>query len=159
MSWEEKLLSIARRSVEEEKKYAARLRELGDKIKHPVLQALFYAIANDSMKHSLIMEAIKRYLEEQRPVITPEELDLIRREIRRHVEEEAEAIKELKELLDEVKDPAMLLLIEAMLTDERIHHELLANIERLIARKEVVENEEFWDYLWKHSPYHGAPGG
>ena len=155
----ERLLRLAEESVENELEYAAKLRALAKRIRHPVLSALFEAIARDSEKHSLIMKAIAEYIRANRPLITMEDLEEIRREIRRHVEEEAEAIKELKELLEEVGDPALLLLIEAMLRDETIHHELLANIEKLIARQEAVDPEEFWDYLWKHSPYHGAPGG
>ena len=154
-----RLRERAAKSVEEELVYARRLRGLAKRIRHPVLAALFEAIAKDSEKHSLIMDAIRRYIDQERPLITREDLEEIRREIRRHIEEEAEAIRELSEALQQVDDPALRLLIEAMLRDERIHHELLVNIEKLIAEKEAVDPEEFWDYLWKHSPYHGAPGG
>ncbi len=155
----EKLREIAEKGVEEEKKYAERLRSLASRIKHPVLQALFLAIAHDSEKHSLILDAIRKYLSSERPLLSKEELEEIRKEIKEHVKEEAEAIKELTELLDKVEDPALKLLISAMLADERTHHELLANIQKIIAEKEVVSEDDFWDYIWKHSPWHGTPGG
>ncbi|MCE4628194.1 MAG: choline/carnitine O-acyltransferase, partial [Desulfurococcales archaeon] len=129
----EKLREIAEKGVEEEKKYAERLRSLASRIKHPVLQALFLAIAHDSEKHSLILDAIRKYLSSERPLLSKEELEEIRKEIKEHVKEEAEAIKELTELLDKVEDPALKLLISAMLADERTHHELLANIQKIIA--------------------------
>ncbi|MCE4625350.1 MAG: ferritin-like domain-containing protein [Desulfurococcales archaeon] len=154
-----KLYEIASKGVEEEKKYAERLRSLANRIKHPVLQALFKAIAHDSEKHSFILEAIKKYLEQERPLLSKEELEEIKKEISEHIREEAEAIRELNELRSEVDLPQLKLLIEAMLNDERIHHELLVSIQRIIAEKETVEEDDFWDYIWKHSPWHGTPGG
>jgi len=153
------LYEIASRGVEEERKYAAKLRRLAQRIKHPVLQALFLAIAHDSEKHSLLLDAIKRYIEEQRPLLSQEELDAIRREIREHIREESEAIRELSSLLSSIEDPALKLIVSAILTDEREHHELLLSIERVIAEKETVTEDDFWDYIWKHSPWHGTPGG
>ena len=153
------LHDLAAQGVEDERKYAARLRKLAEKIKHPVLQALFLAIAHDSEKHSLILDAIRRYIEQERPLLSQEELEAIRKEIQDHIREEAEAIKELSELRERVQDPALKLLIEAMLNDEKIHHELLISIQRIIAEKETVSEDDFWDYIWKHSPWHGTPGG
>jgi len=155
----EELHELASKGVDDERKYAGRLRSLAGKIKHPVLQAIFLAIAHDSEKHSLILDAIRRYLEHERPLLSHEELEAIKKEIRDHIKEEAEAIKELSELRERVDDPALKLLIEAMLNDERIHHELLVNIESVIAEKETISEDDFWDYIWKHSPWHGTPGG
>jgi rubrerythrin len=154
-----RLYEIVSRGVEEELNYAKKLRRLAENIKHPVLRALFEAIAHDSEKHSLILAAIKSYLENNRPLLSSEDLEAIKKEIGDHIREESEAIKELTEILEHVKEPQLRLLLEAMLADERAHHELLINIEKVIVEKETVSEDDFWDYIWRHSPWHGAPGG
>ncbi len=159
MSAREEILKLVTEWMDEELKYSARLQELAAKIRHPVLKAIFLGIAKDSEKHHHILKAMKEYLEENNPFITEEDLELIKASIRQHVDEERQSIMELSRLREKVDDPALLLLIDAMLDDEKKHHTLLFNIEREIAEKEKVDEQELWDYLWKHSPYHGTPGG
>lgn len=155
----EELISLLRKWLEDELSYAARLRKLADSLKHPVLRALFTAISKDSEKHNLILTGMKDYLENNRPFITDDDIDAIRTSIRDHIEEESESIKELTRLKEEIRDPAVLLLVEAMLEDEMRHHALLVQIEKLIAQREKITDQELWETLWLHSPYHGAPGG
>ncbi len=155
----QELLEILKSWVDEELKYSARLQELAAKLKHPVLKAIFQAIAKDSEKHHHLLKAMIEYIEENNPFITEEDLELIKESIRQHIEEEKESILDLTRIREQVKDPALLLLIDAMLEDEKRHHELLANIQKVIAEKETITDQDLWDYLWKHSPYHGAPGG
>lgn len=155
----EEILSLVKTWLKEELTYAAQLRSLAESLKHPVLRSLFLAIAKDSEKHNLILTGIKDYIENNRPFITEEDLDRIKETIKSHIEEESTSIKELTRLKEQVDDPALLLLIEAMLDDEMKHHALLVQIQKLIAEKEKISDQELWETLWLHSPYHGAPGG
>ncbi|MCE4622057.1 MAG: ferritin-like domain-containing protein [Desulfurococcales archaeon] len=155
----EEILELIKVWLKDELTYAARLRKLADSLKHPVLKALFSAIAKDSEKHNLILTGMKEYLENNRPFITEEDIDAIKKSIKEHIEEESHSIKELTRLKEQVKDPAILLLVEAMLEDEMRHHALLVQIEKIIAQKEKITDQELWESLWLHSPYHGAPGG
>lgn len=155
----EKLLELVEKWRIEELEYSKRLRELAEKIRHPVLRAIFLAISKDSEKHHHLLTAIRDYIKDERPLITEEDVDLIRATINKHVKEEKDSIIELSQLKEQVKDPAILLLIEAMLEDEKRHHKLLYEIERIIAQKEKISDQELWEALWLHSPYHGTPGG
>jgi hypothetical protein len=50
-----------------ERKYAEELKTMAESIKHPVLRALFLSISQDSLKHSLMYEAITQLLEQTQP--------------------------------------------------------------------------------------------
>ncbi|MEB3806274.1 MAG: ferritin-like domain-containing protein [Desulfurococcales archaeon] len=155
----EELLPLVSEWSEEELFYAKELMDLAKKIKHPVLKALFESIAKDSEKHNLMLKAVKDYIEDKRPLLTEEDLMLIKDKIREHIERESKFIKNLTDLKEKIEDPAVLLIVEAQLEDEKRHHALLLQIEKMIAEKEKVSDQELWEALWLHSPYHGAPGG
>jgi len=159
LTWKDEVLAVVSEWMEEELRYSERLRDLASRIRHPVLKAIFLAIAKDSEKHHHLLAAIKEYLEGNRPFITEDDLRLIKETIRAHVEEEKQSIRELSRLREKVDDPALLLLIDAMLDDERKHHKLLFAIEEAIAEAETVSDQDLWDTVWRHSPYHGTPGG
>jgi len=155
----EEILSLVKKWLKEEVDYANELFDLASSLNHPVLRALFQAIAKDSEKHHLILSAIRDYIEDKRPLITQDDLEKIKAKIKEHVDEESKAIQELSRLKEQVDNPALLLLIEAMLEDEKKHHALLVQIQKMIAEKEAVSEQELWEALWLHSPWHGGPGG
>ncbi|MEB3765410.1 MAG: ferritin-like domain-containing protein [Desulfurococcales archaeon] len=153
------LLDIAKKMSLEEEKYAAELEELAHKITHPVLRAIIEGIARDSFKHSLLYEAIVKTIEGKSPFLSDEELELLKKGIRKHIEMEAEMVRLTKELADKTNDPRLKLLLMAIHEDEARHHALLVDIEKNIAEKEILKEEDVWELVWKDSPWHGSPGG
>jgi len=154
----EDLLRLVDEWAREELEYASRLRELAGRIRHPVLRALFEGIAKDSEKHHYFLKAMGEYLRDNRPLVTEEDLQVIGEAVEKHVREEKESIVALSELREKVDDPALLLIIDAMLEDEKRHHKLLSRILEVVARGEAVSDQELWEALWRDTPYHGAPG-
>ena len=154
------LLKFFEEMSRNEAEYAARLKKLAEKVRHPVLRAIIVAVAMDSEKHSYLYKALAE-LARGSPVLTEEELEAIRRELEEHVEEEAKDYAEVKKLLEERKDldPRVKLLLSAIMEDERIHHALFKDIYEKVAKAEVISEEEFWESVWMDAPYHGAPGG
>lgn len=142
-----------------EKKYAEELRELADKFKHPVLQALIMGIAQDSDKHSIFYKSVEELLSRVQPLLTEEELEIIKKGIRKHIEMEAEMVEFTRKLAQETDDPRLKLVFSAIHADELKHHKLLLDIEKQIAERETFTEEELWDAIWKDSPWHGSPGG
>ena len=153
------LLEVSKKMVEEEKKYAEELEEVANKIKHPVLEALLKSIASDSRKHSMMYEVVVRLLTETQPALSEKELETISKAVKKHIETEAKMIELTRKLLGETKDPKIKLIIAAIHEDEVKHHKILLDIEKNIAEKEIVSEEEIWDSLWKDSPWHGGSGG
>jgi rubrerythrin len=140
--------------------YARRLRELADKLRHPVVKALVLGVALESEKHSFYYKALAE-LARGSPVLSEDDLDLLRRELAKHVEEERKDYEELKGLLEGVRDldVRVRLLLESILEDEKRHHALFKAVYERIAELESVSEQEFWDSVWRDAVYHGAPGG
>jgi len=142
-----------------ERQYAEELKTLAESIKHPVLRALFLGISQDSLKHSLMYEAIKQVLEQTQPFITIEELKKIASTIEKHIKTEAKMLEEARKIFSTSQDPGVKLIAAAIADDESKHHTLLLDIKKRIAEEEALTEERIWDMIWKESPWHGTPGG
>ena len=72
---------------------------------------------------------------------------------------EKNLIRRIVEKLPTIKNEKVKLLLEAILADERRHHQLLNEVLKLIVKGETITDEEWLDLIWKNVPFHGAPGG
>jgi rubrerythrin len=145
--------------IQLEKKYAEELKNLAEAIKHPVLRTLFLGIAQDSLKHSVMYEAILQLTSQIQPFIALEELKNIATIISKHIETELKMLEEARKLLSTSQDPRIKLLVAAIADDEAKHHALLLAIKENIAKEEALTEQVYWDLVWKDSPWHGTPGG
>lgn len=155
----EKLIPLLKEMSQKEKEYAQELRELSEKFKHPVLSALIKGIALDSEKHSIFYESLVKLLSETQPFISEEELEIIKKGIRKHIEMEAEMIEFTRKLVKETTDPRQKMILAAIYEDEVKHHKVLVDIEKNVAEAETFTEEQLWDAVWRDSPWHGSPGG
>ena len=155
----QELASLLKTMSEKEKKYAEELENLSERFRHPVLQALIKGIAKDSEKHSIFYAALAKLVGEIQPMITEEELRIIREGLEKHIETEANMIELTRRLAVETSDPRQKLVLQAIYEDEVKHHKILLDIHRNIVEKEAFTEEQVWDSVWKDSPWHGAPGG
>jgi rubrerythrin len=145
--------------IQLEKKYAEELKNLAETIKHPVLRTLFLGIAQDSLKHSMMYEAILQLTSQIQPFIALEELKNIATIISKHIETELKMLEEARKLLSTSQDPRIKLLVAAIADDEAKHHALLLAIKENMAEEETLTEQVYWDLVWKDSPWHGTPGG
>lgn len=155
----QEIAELLKNMSEKEKKYAEELNNLSEKFRHPVLQALIRGIAKDSEKHSIFYAALAKLVGDIQPMITEEELRIIKEGLEKHIETEAEMIEFTRRLAGETSDPRQKLIFLAIYEDEVKHHKILLDIHRNIAEKEAFTEEQLWDSVWKDSPWHGAPGG
>jgi rubrerythrin len=72
---------------------------------------------------------------------------------------EAELIEKLSKVVPTIESSKVRLLLEAILSDEKRHHELLKAVLEIIVRGETITEDDWWDVLWKGVPFHGSPGG
>ena len=145
--------------IQLEKKYAEELKNLAEATKHPVLRTLFLGIAQDSIKHSMMYEAILQLTSQIQPFIALEELKNIATAISKHIETELKMLEEARKLLSTSQDPRIKLLVAAIANDEAKHHALLLAIKENIAEEEALTEQVYWELVWKDSPWHGTPGG
>ena len=142
---EEKIVRIAKKSVND--------------TKNQLVKYLIQAIAIDSNKHALLLNAILARIESKTPFIDEAKRDELGKNIKAHIEMEAEAIKTITELIPEIEDPGSKQVLEYILEDEKRHHNLLTQLYKLIIEKETLTEEDLWDLTWKDVPWHGGPGG
>ncbi|AFH43140.1 ferritin-like domain-containing protein [Fervidicoccus fontis] len=142
-----------------EKEYAKILLELSKKIKHKALSSIFESLSKDSEKHATLYETISELLSNEQPFISEEDFRLIERTINEHITTEAKMIEESRKILNNIKDPRVRLLAAIIYEDEEKHHKLLLTVKEDIAKKETFSETDFWNMVWRDSPYHGAPGG
>jgi rubrerythrin len=79
--------------------------------------------------------------------------------VEKHIRMEAELIKKVSDILPTVENEKVGLLLNAILADEKRHHQLLKEVLEIIVKGETITEEDWWDILWKNVPFHGAPGG
>jgi hypothetical protein len=91
--------------------------------------------------------------------LTQEHLDKQRKLVEEHIRIEAELIERISEVIPNIENGKVKLLLNAILLDEKRHHELLKKVLEILVRGETITEEDWWDLLWKNVPFHGAPGG
>ena len=133
-------------------------RALGE-IGNPAVKGVLKGISLDSMKHAEMYDAAINLLTSVLPALTQENLDKQRELVKKHIRTEAELIKKISETMPSVENKKVKLLLNAILLDEKRHHELLKNVLEILVRGETITDEDWWDILWKNVPFHGAPGG
>jgi len=77
----------------------------------------------------------------------------------KHIRLEAELIGKIGKKLPSIEDKKVKLLLNAILMDEKRHHELLKKVLEILVRGETITEEDWWDILWRNVPFHGALGG
>jgi rubrerythrin len=142
---EEKIVKIAKTSVKN--------------TKNELVRYLIEAIAIDSNKHALLLNAILARLESKTPFIDEAKRDELGENIKEHITLEAKAIETYSNLIPQTEDPGTKQVLEYILEDEKRHHELLKQLYTLVIEKETLTEEDLWDLTWKDVPWHGGPGG
>ncbi len=157
----EDLIKYFREESKKEKEYAKALEETVRKSNNLMLKALIKAVSTDSLKHSGLYEAMAEMLEKPQLISEKESEDVIK-EIEKHIEEEREAVEELKRLLNDERiksAPAVKFIVEMLLRDELYHHALLKRLHDAVIKPSVFSEEQYWEMVWKDSMWHGTPGG
>ena len=142
---EEKIVRIAKKSVSD--------------TKNQLVKNLIQAIAIDSNKHALLLNALLARIESKTPFIDEAKRDELGKDIKAHIEMEAQAIKTYSDLIPQTEDPGSKQVLQYILEDEKRHHRLLTKLYELVIEKETLTEEDLWDLTWKDAPWHGGPGG
>jgi len=128
-------------------------------MKNPPVKGVLKGISLDSVKHAEMYAAAAELLTGVSQALTQEHLDKQRTLVEKHIKMEAELIKKISKVLPTVENDKVKLLLEAILADEKRHHELLKMVLEILVRGETITEADWWDLLWKNVPFHGAPGG
>ena len=128
-------------------------------VKNPPVKGVLKGISLDSVKHAEMYGAASELLTGVSQALTQEHLDKQKALVEKHIRMEAELIKKIGKVLPSVENEKVKLLLNAILEDEKRHHELLKMVLEILVRGETITEEDWWELLWKNVPFHGAPGG
>ncbi|MGA9387987.1 MAG: ferritin-like domain-containing protein [Candidatus Bathyarchaeia archaeon] len=159
MSSSEKLVAFMKRQIVIENEIVDSLNSALVNINNPSVKGVLKGISLDSVKHAELYASAIKLLTSTSQALRQEHLDEQRRLVEKHIKMEAELIEKLSRIVPSVEDDKVKLLLEAILGDERRHHELLKTVLEIIVRGETITEQDWWDILWKGVPFHGAPGG
>jgi hypothetical protein len=128
-------------------------------VKNPPVRGVLKGISLDSVKHAEMYAAATELLTSVSQALSQEHLDKQKALVEKHIRMEAELIKKIRKILPTVENEKVKLLLNAILADEKRHHELLKMVLEILVRGETITEADWWELLWKNVPFHGAPGG
>jgi len=126
--------------------------------KNSVVKSVLKGMALDSSKHASIYRAAEQIVHVA-PALTESEFDQLRRVVKWHIENEDKVIKRLEDAVKRTENKRIRFLLQAIVADEKRHHQLLDAIMDIVVKGETITDDEWWEMLWKNVPFHGAPGG
>jgi bacterioferritin (cytochrome b1) len=159
LSSKDELVQFLKDQIKIENKIVDSLNKSLPDIGNPTVKGVLKGISLDSVKHAEMYSSAVMLLTTVSKALTQENLDKQKDLVEKHIQMEAELIKKIAKILPNVKDRKVRLLLEAILSDEKRHHELLKNVLEILVKGETITEADWWDMLWKDVPFHGAPGG
>jgi len=159
LSSENELLDFIREQIKIENEIVDSLNESLAEMVNPAVKGALKGISLDSVKHAEMYSASVNLLAAVPQALTEEQLDKQREQVEKHIRIEAALIKRISETMSNIKDEKIMLLLNAILSDEKRHHALLKEVPAILVKGETITDEEWFDVVWKGVPFHGAPGG
>jgi len=153
------LVNFLRQQIKIENKIVKSLDTALTDIKNPPVKGTLKGISLDSLKHAQIYASAIELLTSVPQALTQENLDKQRELVEKHIRIEGELINRISEVIPRIEDQKVKLLLDAILSDEKRHHELLKRVLEILVRSETITEADWWDVVWKNVPFHGAPGG
>ena len=158
MSSKEELITFLKEQIKIENKIVESLNKSVREIENPTVKGVLKGISLDSIKHSHLYSSAIELLTSISRALTQEHLDKQRELVEKHIRMEAELIEKLNKTIPNIENEKIKLLLNAIQSDEKRHHELLKKVLEIIIQDETITEEDWWDILWKNVPFHGAPG-
>ena len=159
MNSKDELVNFLKEQIRIENEVVDSLNSSLGEVGNPAVRGVLKGISLDSVKHAQMYASAISLLTRVQQALTQEHLDKQRKLVEKHIHLEAELIKKISKKLPSIEDRKVKLLLNAILMDEKRHHELLKNVLEILVRGETITEEDWWDILWKNVPFHGAPGG
>ena len=159
MNSKDELTDFLKEQIKIENEIVDSLNSSLGEIGNPAVRGVLKGISLDSVKHAEMYSSAIGLLTSVQQALTQENLDKQRELVEKHIRLEAELIGKIGKKLSSIEDKKVKLLLNAILMDEKRHHELLKKVLEILVRGETITEEDWWDILWRNVPFHGAPGG
>lgn len=144
---DEEKVKFYKKQIELEKKIIQAAEESVEDMENKIVKELILAIAIDSKKHASLLGVLTTMNTSSVPYISEKSLDKIAKNIKKHIELEAQAIETYKELLTKIDTDKEKMIVQTIYHDELRHHALLKRLYEIIIKNEAITEEDLWDYL------------
>jgi len=144
---DEEKVKFYKKQIELEKKIIQAAEESVEDMENKIVKELILAIAIDSKKHASLLGVLTIMNTSSVPYISEKSLDKIAKNIKKHIELEAQAIETYKELLTKIDTDQEKMIVQTIYHDELRHHALLKRLYEIIIKNEAITEEDLWDYL------------
>ena len=155
----EKIATFLNQLIEIEDQIVKSLDESLGEIENPVVKEVLKGISLDSTKHAQMYSAAIELIKKASKALSQQDLEKQKDLVKKHIEIERELVRRISEKISQIEDEKVKLLLNAILSDEKRHHELLKQVLKIIIHGETITEEEWFDAIWRSVPFHGAPGG
>lgn len=123
-----------------------------EEIDNEAVASALRGISLDSLKHAEMYRSAIALLSMSSAALNEDQLVVQKSVIERHIRMEEAVITELEKKLPGVENPKVVLLLKAVLVDERRHHRLLQNMLEILVKGETVTGGDWWDAIWGDVP-------
>lgn len=147
----QEFMIMIREQIENEKRAAKLLQHSMKKTDNTVIQLLLHQLALDSIKHETMLRAILRLLEFPSKGQFKSESEQFRKTIEKHVEVERKMLEDFKRIVDKTKDNRIRFILQNVISDEKKHHAIIKRMYELVCESEKVQDEEWWDFVYRYS--------
>lgn len=159
MSSKDELVDLFKNQIKIEQTIVDSVKEGLTEIKNPAVKGVLNGISLDSLKHAQMYSSAITLLTSVPQALTEGNLDKQKELVKKHIELEVKVIQKLREIIPLVQHEKVKLLLNAILEDEKRHHDLLQKVLNILVKGETITDKDWWDVMWENVPFHGTPGG
>jgi len=148
----ENFIEFLENMVERENKIIVSVAGALNGIDNEAVTTALAGISLDSSKHALMYKSAISLLTSSSAALNEEQLDIQKDVITKHIKMEEAVIQMLEKKLPSIYDKKVELLLKAILSDEKRHHNLLKNILEILVKGETITEGDWWDAIWGDVP-------
>jgi rubrerythrin len=159
LSSKDELVDLFKNQIKIEQTIVDSVKEGLTEIKNPAVKGVLNGISLDSLKHAQMYSSAITLLTSVPQALTEGNLDKQKELVKKHIQLEVDVIQKLGEIIPLVQNEKVKLLLNAILEDEKRHHDLLQKVLNILVKGETITDKDWWDVMWENVPFHGTPGG
>ncbi len=139
------------RQIENEKRAATLLQSSMKKTDNTVIQLMLNKLALDSTRHETMLMTILQLLKSSPEEQFGYEGEEFRKVIEKHVEIERKMLEDFERIVDRTEDRRIRFILQDIISDEKKHHAIMKRVHELISEGEKVQDQKWWDFLFRYS--------
>jgi rubrerythrin len=149
---DKEIITFLQEQINSEKRIVESIKSSVKEIKNIPVNSTLTGISMDSSKHAHLYAAVITLLEGKNTPLEEEDLDTQRNLINEHILFEEKMINKLEKFLPQIDNPKAIALLNSILTDERKHHKMLKELEKVLLEGETITEDDWWEAIWKDVP-------